>query len=249
MSQNSTLCGPCGVNLDDFNTVIITQQDECKKKCCKKGCTCKVLVFNVTSTGSTGSVASSNSTFVEQYDPSPLQENLIFNPNFIPNELQSNKSSDKANIWINSLTGKIYKLFPNGYWYLQGDLRKRYNDIFSVVCEEKQSITSEDNYLPPTLLRTGFSPKDGSYSVNLKLQFEQDKKSNNIIKVEVLDYDKVLDSSIKSFDSVVDSISLPMILNLKETSNLNIKITTLYKQYQVNNLWISNFKLEGFLIN
>jgi len=236
------ISGPCGLNLSNYNTVVISQKG--KNKCkCKKECSCKVFLFNVVGTGGTGSVASSNSTFAEQFDPTPMHENQLFDFNFIPSSLQDNRQSSGGNIWINTLTGKIYKLFPNGYWYLQGNIRKGYNNVFSVTSDERKNITLGET------LRFNFSPKEGIYSVNLKLHFEQDARSNNIIEINVYDGEKLLETNVKPFESLVDSIILPMNLTLKENSDFNVKLTVVQQQYQMNNLWLTNSKIDGFLIN
>jgi hypothetical protein len=290
------LRGPCGVKLQDYETIIVSQTKECsrsssccKPSCkpkCKKECCCRIFEINVLpASGASGSAFSplvpsdllsgkdldsieSRAITVEAFDPSPLSHNLI------RNNLAKDDHTSYTNTWINSLTGKIYKLSVNGFWYLFGDMKSNCNDkeavksylinVFSYSSEKEQSLTKQGSKVQfsKTLIDYyGFSDsiftakETGNYSLTVKLQFKSSTESKSLIKVELVDENnKVLDSQLKSVlplsdgtSRYFDSLFFTSVLSLLEEKKVSVKVTLISDD--LNLKLDTGSKFEGYILN
>lgn len=249
--------GPCGINLDSFDTVVISQPNKCNKKCGSK-CSCKVFVFEIlaptggtASTGGTVPLApfsspSSNTTYVEQFDPSPIAESSFFNPNFLPSALDIFNVTNKSDIWINSLTKRIYKLFPNGYWYLQGDLGR--TTSVSIESSSKQEVKESGTNLSYSGL--GLVNTTGTYSVTSELTFQQEGKGVSLVSIQYLDGAKVIKSQTKQLTfslALEETVDISFVSQLVSGTQVQVVVTLLDQDPQ-SVLYVSSFKLNAFLL-
>lgn len=192
--------GPCGIDLTNYENIVVVQSDKCdekkKNKCKKSCCKCKVIIFELTSTAGTGGTAagpSGNTTFVEPYDPSPIALNTLTTFSLVPNSvLQSTPNT--GNVWINTLTGNIYKQFPNGYWYLQGNTNSSSNTAFSASTDTFQTVTASTpvsfpvtNIINPNLSATGFTVSEtGEYYLQASLTFAQNVPGSTLVEISLV---------------------------------------------------------------
>lgn len=293
------LKGPCGVKLQDYETIIISQTKEksaccksaCSKSCCKpkckKECCCRIFEINVLpSTGDTGAgfdtiVPSdlmagrelesfeSRSVSVEVFDPSPLSHNLI------RNNIAKEDHKEYTKTWINSLTGKIYKLSVNGFWYLFGDLKSGGADnketvksylinVFSYASDTDQPLSKQGsrvNFGQTVIDYYGFkdsvfsAKETGNYSLSVKLSFKSLVESKSLIKLELIDENnKVLDSQLKSIFTLsdvkggyVDGLSFTSVLSLLEERQVSVRLTLI--SGDVNLKVSSDSRFEGYILN
>lgn len=243
--------GPCGIDISQYdNTVIIPQKSAKKSKCCKKQC-CKVIIFELTSTGSTGATGTTSSvtTYCEQFDPTPLAVSSL-SKGFLPHSLSSTPTV--GNVWINSLTGNIYKQFPNGQWYHQGNTTATAtahlapSTVFSSSVSDYQDVTSsgvivsfpEQKVNHSNSSPSGFSvTESGVYFLHTKLDLVQPVSGTALVEVEFLSTGVITQSLKKKRATLnfshafngkyVDSVEFSCVPALTQGNKIQVKVTLL----------------------
>lgn len=247
--------GPCGVNLQNYDDVVVIQSNSsCKKskkgkKCKKSCCCCKVIIFELTSTGSTASTGSSdpcNTTYVETYDPSPLAYNsLHFLPSALPDPL-AQSTPNTGHVWFNTVSGNIYKQFPNGHWYHQGNLNTSNVNIFSSTTNEYQNVTSSGTVLSfpnsninhPNFSPSGFTaPKTTEYYLHTSLSFVQNVPGSSLVEVEFVSKGVISQSISKRKVTLnfvhnvnsyyVDSLEFSTVSSLTQSNLIQVRVTSI----------------------
>jgi hypothetical protein len=241
--------GPCGLDLTKFENVVVVQSSCPKKKnkCKKSCCCCKVIIFELTSTGSTGSTGttSTTTTFCECFDPQPLAHNSL-QPNSVLPSSVLNQSPNVGHVWFNTLTGNIYKQFPNGYWYHQGNTNPPTANVFSSSTTEHQQVTElgTNVYFPSSSIsHIGFSPagftvsKNAEYYLHTSLSFVQNVPGSSLVEVEFLSKGIITQSIAKRKATLnfvhnlnsyyVDSLEFSTVSTLTQGNLAQVKVTVL----------------------
>lgn len=247
--------GPCGVNLENYDTTVVLQHSSCKKKnkCKKSNCSCRVIIFELLSTGNTGSTGSTGTTALtspaftthfEQFDPQPLAVSSL--KGFLPLATSSNPQS---NTWVNSLTGNIFKQFPNGYWYQQGVLKNSSSSAaFSASTSgDYQNVTPQGTVVAFTnqsvdhtnLTRVGsyLVTEDGTYNLHTKLELAQSQLGSALVEVEFFSSSVITKSLSKRKSTLkfehlynnkyVDSLEFSTVVSLFQGDEVKVRVSLL----------------------